>query len=138
MSEELTLKIQENPSRDLRDLLQPLPPRHRSLSPRGPEETQQAEEQKEMNLINSLSMGSQEIANEAGKEHRNVLRDIRNMLKGLDFPVPDFDDTKLGYLENQQVTAIFCKTTKRVRDTDAMFSPLKIEAAEFVDEYTDA
>lgn len=69
-----------------------------------------------MNLINSLSMGSQEIANEAGKRHDHVVRDIRNMLKGLDLPVPDFDKPKVVYLENQQVTATFCKTTKRGRE----------------------
>jgi len=51
-----------------------------------------------MNLINSLSMGSQEIANESGKRHDQVLRDIRNMLKGLDLPVPYFDTTKVSYL----------------------------------------
>jgi hypothetical protein len=31
-------------------------------------------------------------------------------------PVPYFDTTKVCYLENQQVTATFCQTTKRVRE----------------------
>lgn len=69
-----------------------------------------------MNLINSLSMGSQEIAFHSGKENRQVLRDIRNMLKGLDLPVPDFDNPKVDYLENQQFIARSCPQTKRVRE----------------------
>lgn len=38
------------------------------------------------------------------------------MLKGLDLPVPDFDNPKVDYLENQQVIAKICPQTKRVRE----------------------